>query len=299
MHHGVPFADASSLLVVVPSLSEYGLEAVPPSPSPSTPQMSRRPSAPISPAHPHSRKKSVIQTQAQDLSEAFELEHTMRDYPQEDDANRADPTPRSSVDFYNLGRNDTMESVFRDNVTDWSRISGRRGSVGSVGSGGGGRSIGRRKGAPPGLGSSSSPLFPSNKFLPPGTETILWSFAQLGGTFELDESLIKPGDFEDVKRRLAFGNGLASPGVPGTPRAVGGGDLGHETLEDDTGWGSYLRNALSSSSGRAGHRRTVSTLQDTRDRTLQSKTIPTFGTPPSILVVDLSLAPGESRTCKS
>ena len=44
------------------------------------------------------------------------------------------------------------------------------------------------------------------------------------------------------------------------------------------------------------NQRSGSTLADIRERALFSRTLPTFSTPPSMLDVDVTLAPGESRT---
>ncbi|SPO27730.1 uncharacterized protein UTRI_04231_B [Ustilago trichophora] len=243
----------------------------------------RTPSAPISPNHSHSRKKSVAQVQAQDLTEAFELDSpSAASSPTSTTPTSWTPSHNelnASSSFYAMGRNDTMESVFRESVTHWSQ-SKRRPSIP--------RSPGH------------SPIYPPSDTLAPGTEKILWSFAQIGGTIEIDESLIKPGDFENLKRRLAYGDltgANASPhSVPGTPRTLGGGDLGQTSDHKPrpSSWSSYLRGPFG---GRAQqHRRTGSTMQDAQDRTLQSRSVPTFATPPSIVAVDLVLAPGESKT---
>ena len=248
-----------------------------------SPNAKRTPSALISPTHSHSRKKSVAQVQAEDLTEAFEL----------DSPGAASPSPsktpnswlaghsdqNASSSFYGMGRNDTMESVFRESITDWSQ-SRRRSSISRS--------------------PLHSPIYPPPDTLTPGSEKILWSFAQVAGTIEIDESLIKPIDFENLKRRLAYGDltGVnASPhSVPGTPRTLGGGDLGQtsDAQASPSGWSSYLRSPFA---GRAQqHRRTGSTLQDAQERTLQSRSVPTFSTPPSIVAVDLMLAPGECKT---
>uniref|UniRef100_V5EVF8 Rgp1-domain-containing protein n=2 Tax=Kalmanozyma brasiliensis (strain GHG001) TaxID=1365824 RepID=V5EVF8_KALBG len=178
-----------------------------------------------------------------------------------------------------MGRNDSMESVFRESVNDWSKFK-RPASL-------------SRK-------SSQSPIYPSPDTATSGSQRILWSFAQLGGTIEIDESLIKPHDFESLKRRLAYGDisgaTASTNSVPSTPRTLGGGDLGHssEPPPSPTGWSSYLRGPFG---GRAQqHRRTGSTMQDAQERTLQSRSVPTFSAPPSIVAVDLVLAPGESKT---
>ncbi|PWY98184.1 Rgp1-domain-containing protein [Testicularia cyperi] len=290
-----------------PEPSENGLDSTYPSPTPPSRVSSltmpfgakRVPSGPISANHPHSRKKSVAQIQAEDLTEAFELDGS--------DARGVSPmtpsTPTtpgagpglgslhsaglgqpgasssSSSDFYKLGRNDTMESVFRESINDWSQSAPRSDT-------------------------GTSPIFPNNDTLPPGSEKVLWSFVQIGGTAEIDESLIKPGDFENLRKRLAYGDVIGASPVPGsaggTPRLVGGGDLGHDDGQDASsrsGWSSYLRGPFGGLGSRSlRHRRTGSTLQDAQERTLQSRAVPTFATPPSILAVDLTLAPGESKS---
>lgn len=278
-----------------------------PSPAPSNRADSRalrKPSAPIQRDHPHSRKKSVVQVQNEDLSASYELAHHQQTQPlntdtiytsdlNSSDVSLASPSdtsgvtrradqPSSAESFYNLGGNETMDSVVRDRVTDWSQ------------------------GGP----HASSTANTTQSSGPPGSETVLWTFAQFGGSYEIDESLIKPAEFEDVKRRLAFGDSLASPAAPGTPRTMGGGDLGREDsteLPDATGWTSYLRSALGSSGGagisdpnsrRRRHLRTGSTMLDARQKTMESKTIPLFATPPSIIAVDLTIPPGQSKTCE-
>lgn len=259
--------------------------------------IARKASSVISSKHPHSRKKSVVQTQAEDLTEAFELDTDSKAATLNSGSEPSTPIGSRSVsdlnrldsqsDFYRLGKNDTMESVFRDSFTDWSQGM-RRQSISSQG--------------------ASSPLYPSADVIPPGSEKILWSFAQLSGSVEVDESLIKPGDFENLKRRLAYGDvsgsGSTTGPSPSSSRTLGGGHLGHDDDPSRTGrvgWSGYLRHALSPSRSTmlGGHRRTGSTLQENTDRTLQSRSVPTFSTPPSIIAVDLVLAPGESKSCKS
>ncbi|KAJ1036724.1 hypothetical protein NDA10_004996 [Ustilago hordei] len=250
----------------------------------------RTPSAMISPNHSHSRKKSVAQVQAQDLTEAFQLDSL--------DSNLASAIPTAATptswlshqpdpntSFYSLGRNDTMESVFRESVTDWSHSKRRSSPSTTTGQG------------------VKRAIYPPSDMLSPGTEKVLWSFAQLAGTIEIDESLIKPGDFENLKRRLAYGDltgANATPhSLPGTPRTLGGGDLAQTSDADEQGaggskWSSILRSPFGGSRLQS-HSRTGSTLQDAQERTMQSRSVPTFSTPPSIVAVDLLLAPGESK----
>ncbi|UZJ54428.1 hypothetical protein CBS101457_003748 [Exobasidium rhododendri] len=286
------------------------LQANTPSPTASRNASSstRLASGTIASNHPHSRKKSVAQVQAEDLSATFELDG---DSPGADNTPTpsASVTPRESFDlrsrggddeigpnFYNLGENSTMESVLREDVTQWSKMSsnGVREHADS--------SSGSRRG-------SDLNAIDVTSASTTGSETLLWTFAQFGGSFQIDESLIKPGEFEQVKERVAGGGGgvgTMGGSVPFSP--VGGGEFGvaSEAGEDQSaeGWGSYLRGALSLGGKRASlsapsastHKRSGSTLGNLRAKTLTSKSIPIFSNPPSMIVVDLKLKPGESRS---
>ncbi|PWN44628.1 Rgp1-domain-containing protein [Ceraceosorus guamensis] len=202
-----------------------------------------------------------------------------------------------------------MESVLRDDISAWSRP--------GIGRGGSGQSSGNSSGldvSTPTSSSSastpygapkSSPLFPSGRSYAPGTISLLWSFAQFGGEFKVDESLIKPGEFEQVKKRLAMdrtigGGHLASSfgGAHGTGGGGGSGaqfDGGDEDAQK-AGWGTYLSSALFSRPARRAHGRSVSSIGDRQARTLQNRAVPLFSSPPSIVAVDLELKPGESRS---
>ncbi|CAG8632155.1 8546_t:CDS:2 [Acaulospora morrowiae] len=98
-------------------------------------------------------------------------------------------------------------------------------------------------------------------------ETLLWGFAQIVGQFMVDSSLVKSIEFEPLKTKTMYRPAVG--GVAGG--AVGGGTLG-------------ISNSMH-----------LSSLQDLQERA-DSKSIPVFSTPPSILFCDLHLAPGETRT---
>ncbi|CAG8514810.1 9696_t:CDS:10 [Paraglomus brasilianum] len=98
-------------------------------------------------------------------------------------------------------------------------------------------------------------------------ETLLWGFAQIVGVFVVDGSLMKAYEFEPLKLKNMYGPGGGMGG------AVGGGMLGIFT---PTAMG-------------------MSTLADMQERA-DNKSIPVFSTPPSILFIDVHLAPGETRT---
>jgi hypothetical protein len=167
-------------------------------------------------------------------------------------------TPRTSVDFYNLGRgsNDSMDSVVRDQFTDFARRPSRRSSIIS----------------------SSGQDFPysvDNSFLPlskldAATQTLLWTFAHFEGQFEVDEGLIKPGEFVAVKQALFGERG----------GMVGGGSMAAN--EKSRGW-------LWDSGG---------SLEERRNRALGDRSTPILKSRPSILGVDIRLKPGEKKTCE-
>ncbi|CAG8606251.1 14302_t:CDS:2 [Racocetra persica] len=100
-------------------------------------------------------------------------------------------------------------------------------------------------------------------------ETLLWGFAQIVGQFMVDGSLVKSIEFEPLKTKTMYRPASGS----GAGGAVGGGTLGV-----------FTQNSIHPSS-----------LQDLQERA-DSKSIPVFSTPPSILFCDLHLMPGESRT---
>ncbi|CAG8468838.1 16487_t:CDS:2, partial [Funneliformis caledonium] len=121
----------------------------------------------------------------------------------------------------------------------------------------------------PGRRSSTGTRCSSSPSLSQKYETLLWGFVQIVGHFIIDNSLVKSIEFEPLKTKTMYRPASGS----GAGGAVGGGTLGF-----------FSTNPLSHSS--------LADLQERAD----SKSIPVFSTPPSILFCDLHLAPGESRT---
>lgn len=275
-------------------------------------------STPSPEQHRHQISKMVM-AQDEALMSTFSLESSAEDR----DRGRGGPSAvssRDSVDFYRLGRNDTMDSVVRDTVTDYAN-SRNHGQTGRPG-------LGRRKSSVSStagwISNGSTPLhtpstatferFPS--LLPPsalggwdpkhpdfipGTETLLWSFARLEGLFEVEESLIRPNEFIAVKKVLyAPGGGSISGG------GIGGGVLDVESNKGK-GWVNWLLGVSDeddasgrelSSGAAAREAGGGGSLEERRARAMLDKTIPTLSTPPSILAVNMRLEPGESRTCE-
>lgn len=243
--------------------------------------------------------------------------------------------PRSGS-FYTLGSsaNETMDSVLREEVGDW-----------AVGNGGPSGTAARRfvtphrrassmsvqsdlsaASAPPGLQPPAN-LVPrrlkSGRSGESTTELLLWTFAKLEAHFEVDERLIKPTEFQDVKKALFGKTGAGAAGGVGAgggmfgagAGAVGGGTLEGTEEPPRTGWRGWLFGSGGGSGSPAGPSdgggnmgsptaRTYSpgvggtgTLEQRRNKAMQDKAVPMFSTPPSVVAVDLKLAPGESRNC--
>ncbi|PWO00113.1 Rgp1-domain-containing protein [Tilletiopsis washingtonensis] len=242
---------------------------------------SRLPSARVPAAHPHARKESVAAIQAEDLSSAFALDSE----PSSSSTSSGSSTPRlahpatSRATFYGAGEaaNDTLESVLRDDITNWSAPRASSSSTSNT--------------------PVQSPLFPpssSRRAAPAeGSVRLLWAYAQFGGEFRLDESLIKPAEFEDMKRRLlstsSFGGGSLFAPAGLTAAAVPA--AAPEEVKRRASWGSYL-----SPSAWRGHARKGSTLEETRRKLGESRAVPLFVTQPSVLLVDVDLKPGERRS---
>lgn len=255
-----------------PTSPTFDDAAFPPSQTTSTPalQIQRPPSHPKEPphsapaAHPYGTKPPPLSPDAEDSDSGS-------DY---DPADSHSTLPGHG--FYGIGQNETMESVVQLDYESRSFQAMRKASSA-------GPTISRFDQAlrPPPNAVVSRNAF----FHPPNTLSLLWSFAHLEGTFEVDDTLIKTAEFVQLKKELL--GGLAG---------VGGG-----TLEDKKksggggGWKDWIWGTPSSSSSAAVG---GASLEDRKNESMKDRSIPTFSSPPSILGVDLVLEPGESKSCE-
>lgn len=169
----------------------------------------------------------------------------------------------------------------------------------------------------------------SSSFTPPGTEVVLWSYAQLLGTIEVDETsgLIDPDACAALRSKLntlrsdgVIGGGRMDIGAPVTPNLtgshgrarrgfissfLGGSAAPSPTTPGSTTFGAGLSSALGSlwnspnpspMSPSFGASASASPMVGMTGG-LPLTALPSFETQPSMLAIDLSLAPGESRTC--
>jgi RAB6A-GEF complex partner protein 2 len=109
----------------------------------------------------------------------------------------------------------------------------------------------------------------------------MMGYAQLRGNFMIDEALINPTGFDEVKAKAILG-GKSGGGVVGVDSRRTASWTGLTSLST-FGLGSLFGSTQPSS------------LAEMRDDA-SSKLIPILSTPPSILFVDLRLAPGESKS---
>jgi RAB6A-GEF complex partner protein 2 len=110
-------------------------------------------------------------------------------------------------------------------------------------------------------------------------ENLMMGYAQVTGSFMIDEALIHASEFEDVKNKSVVGG------------KSGGGVVGLDSRRPGTWTGLNLNfGGLFGAVQR-------SSLAEMRDRA-SSKVIPILGTPPAILFVDIKLKPGESKSFK-
>ncbi|KAK4057024.1 Golgi membrane exchange factor (Ric1p-Rgp1p) subunit [Microbotryomycetes sp. JL221] len=152
-------------------------------------------------------------------------------------------------------------------------------------------------------------------FHPTNTISLLWSFAHLEGSFEVDDSLIKTNEFMRLKKELVTGQGAAVGGgtLNESRLSIGGsgllnrsigrsGILGYQGPNGinnggSGGWRDWLWGGNSSTKSLNSNNSTgAASLEERKQNTMLDKTVPTFSTPPSILAVDLILEPGQSKT---
>ncbi|GAA6029152.1 hypothetical protein JCM8097_001625 [Rhodosporidiobolus ruineniae] len=253
--------------------------AFPPSASSSAPAP---PHFPRRPTFGHRRKSSNYPYGHNTRASLSTLSLASDDSDDGDDPGGANGS-MSGNGFYGVGRNDTMESVVE---ADYHRAAQSAGPL-----------TNRVHSAPspapypsqPGHDrhrsqshSNGLPPAQSASLHPPNTLSLLWAFAHLEGAFEVDESLIKPAEFLEVKRLIAGGLG----GV-----GVGGGTL--EERKETSGWKGWL---WGSRPAEAEEGRAAATLEERKEKAVKDRAVPTFSCPPSILGVDLVLEPGQSKT---
>ncbi|KAL9082646.1 MAG: hypothetical protein Q9165_008829 [Trypethelium subeluteriae] len=115
-------------------------------------------------------------------------------------------------------------------------------------------------------------------------ETIMMGYVQIMGSFTVDGALVNQAPFEEVKRKGVVGG------------QGGGGVVGVERAKKDNGlFGSFGWGNIGESLGGLLGGGEMSSIKEMRG-IANMKAIPLLSTPQSILFVDLSLAPGESKS---
>lgn len=164
----------------------------------------------------------------------------------------------------------------------------------------------------------------AHTFAPPGTEVLLWAYARLVGTLEVSESIVPPVEIDSLRAKLQAG-GLVGGGrmditerAPAASGSSGGlasslfssffGNNSQTTLPQQPpdylssffrGASALNRSRSLNISGRGSGAGISSSLfggaMSVAENTMS---LPTLEIQPSMLAVDLSLAPGETRSCR-
>lgn len=191
----------------------------------------------------------------------------------------------------------------------------------------------------------------SQTFATPGTEILLWAYARLVGTLEIDEIIVPPAELDSLRAKLRTGGAIGggrmditergpAAGISAPPVGLTGGlfsslfggggspsgfatqssptmmtppqsavSLGVHTSSPSTG---YISSFFSGSpgvtrarsmnnagryGGSSGHGGGSGLFGSAATAGEDPKSLPTLEMQPSVLAVDLNLAPGETRSC--
>ncbi|KAF9508028.1 hypothetical protein BS47DRAFT_1332970 [Hydnum rufescens UP504] len=162
-------------------------------------------------------------------------------------------------------------------------------------------------GPPPGDTSPGSPTPRSafsSTFTSAGTELLLWAYARFAGTIELDTTVVPSSEADFWRSKLREGGAVGGGQLDmGLSRPSSGGLLSSffsgppsTLVTPSTSRFSPLLSSLFSPTPRSSGLGRSPFMGGPGAGLDDGLGIPTFETQPSILVVDLSLAPGESRT---
>ncbi|GAA5941573.1 Rgp1p [Sporobolomyces koalae] len=219
--------------------------------------------------------------------------------PNDDSMNQSLP----ANGFYGVGRNDTMDSVVEGSLNASYGPNGKNGNpTPSNTNGRGGLSRDSFEGSSKLNGSRTAVQHHDHH--PPHTIALLWAFAHLEGSFEVDEDLIKEREFLEVKQLLAGGVGGVGMGggtLEPKKQETGGwknwlwGNSNVPPAQDPSRRGDNLKEGDYGTTNASGEMEGAATLEERKEKAVKDKSVPIFSCPPSILGVDLVLEPGESK----
>ncbi|EJT98979.1 Rgp1-domain-containing protein [Dacryopinax primogenitus] len=265
----------------------------------------RNAALPIHPAHPHARKQSVQDFQAQEVSTPFSLsldpiaEHSAATPPTPFAPSPLPPTIPVLDNNVHQQRDAFTARQIRPNARlGQSKRSGLANATTDLG-------LGKPSSIDISGGHQPRSAF-SSTFSPPGTEVLLWAYVQLIGRIELDEGVVPFHIVDKLKDGLsansAVGRGSMDIGSSHSPST----SFLTSVLLQKTPRSPFMRHQRASPSlfsslpsfglsslfspSRSSPFSSPSVNRDEEDA------LPTLDLQPSVLAVDLVLSPGESRT---
>lgn len=164
-------------------------------------------------------------------------------------------------------------------------------------------------------------------FAPPGTEVLLWAYARLIGSFEFGEGIVPSAEIDSLRAKLRAGGVMGggrmdiserAPAASGSPGGLTSGlfssffgssptalpqqppSSGYLSSFFRSGSSTLSRSRLPNVNGRNGDGTgfSGSPFGGAAGASEDGLSLPTLETQPSMLAVDLNLAPGETRSCR-
>lgn len=210
-----------------------------------------------SPSTMHSGQARPLPARASDSISSANSNNTINPITRVMSESSASGTPRSSVDFYSLS-NHSDETLTSEVPSQTTNDT-----------------------APVTPKTPKSTSRKQTVLGPARPETIMIGYAKINGSFTFDGSLVNAAPFEDVKRKTVQG---------------GGGVVGIERTKRSSGvFGAFGWSNIGESIGGLLGGNEMSTMAQMK-ASAGSKSVPLLSTPQSLLFVDVTLAPGESKS---
>lgn len=136
-----------------------------------------------------------------------------------------------------------------------------------------------------------------------GAETLLWAYAQVSGSVEIDQDTVDYSNLSNIRNKLARSGPIGGGRMDLHDRSPNSAQQSEGSWSSFFGLSSLSPYRTSSPSPSSFLSSMLSVRSNPARMTPQPSpsgapnSLPTFNPPQSMLAVDLTLAPGESKTC--